>query len=147
MKYLKLFENMFGPTEPERISHREFHSSYNKPIDSFTKEELLYLESVFDRNRRKIDSVEYNNRVTFMYNKFTLDKEQLPNNFAFFLYPNGENGQPICFECYKHFDYWYYVRIFQGDDIFDEENTIDGFSEYYECDEFDSLKLLIDKWL
>ena len=146
MKYLKLFENMFGPAEPERISHGDFHTQ-KKPIDSFTEEELLYLESIFDRNRRKIDSVEYNNRATFMYNKFTLDKEEVPDNFAVFLYPSGENGQLICFECYKHQDYWYDVVISQESDEYDEDDTIPGFSEYWRCDEFDSLKILIDKWL
>jgi|LakMenEpi03Aug12_release.lakeMendotaPanAssembly.Ray.scaffolds.fasta_scaffold384670_3 hypothetical protein len=146
MKYLKLFESMFGTAEPERVSYDEFHSQ-RKSTDSFTKEELLYLESVFDRNRRKIDSVEYNNRATFMYNKFTLDKEEVPNNFAVFLYPNGQNGQPICFECYKHQDYWYDVVISQESDYYDEDDTIPGFSEYWRCDEFDSLKKLLDKWL
>ena len=146
MKYLKLFENMFGPAEPERISYDEFHSQ-KKPIDSFTEEELLYLESVFDRNRRKIDNVEYNNRATFMYNKFTLDKEEVPNIFAVFMYPSGENGQLICFECYKYQDYWYDVVISQESDYYDEDDIIPGFSEYWRCDEFDSLKKLLDKWL
>jgi hypothetical protein len=147
MKYLKRFESLFGTAEPERISHREFHSSYDKPIDSFIEKELLYLESVFDGNRKKIEDVEYNNRATFMYNKFTPDKKELPDNFAIYIYPNGENSQLICFECYKHQDDWYDVVISQMSDEYDEDNPIPGFSEYWKCDEFDSLKILIDKWL
>jgi hypothetical protein len=146
MKYLKLFESMFGPDEPERISYEDFYPE-KKPRDYFTEKELLYLESIFDRNRRKIDSVEYKNRATFMYNKFTLDKEEVPDNFAVFLYPSGENGQLICFECYKHQDYWYDVVISQASDEYDEDHTIPGFSQYWRCDEFDSLKILIDKWI
>ena len=146
MKYLKLFESMFGPAEPKKISYEDFYPE-KKPRDYFTEKELLYLESVFERNRIKIEDVEYNNRSNFIYNRFTSDKEELPDNFVIYMYSNGGNSNLICFDCYKHKDDWYYVRIFQGDDIFDEENTIDGFSEYYECDEFDSLKILLDKWL
>ena len=105
------------------------------------------LESVFDRNRRKIDNVEYNNLGNFMYRKFTLDKEKFPNNFIVFIYPSGDNGQLICFECYKHQDDWYYVVISQDSDDNDEDDIIPGFAEYWRCDEFDSLKILIDKWL
>ena len=158
MKYLKLFESLFGPAEPERVSYGEFHSQ-RKPIDSFTEKELLYLESVFDRNRKKIESVEYNNGGNFIYNKFTLDKEIIPNIFAVFLYPNGENSNLICFQCYKHQDDWFDVVISQDSDEYDEIETVShhyyivkdpiipGFSQYWRCDEFDSLKILIDKWL
>ena len=146
MKYLKKFESIFGTAEPEKISYEDFYPQKN-PRDSFTEQELLYLESIFEGNRKKIEDVEYNNRSNFIYNRFTSDKEELPDNFVIYMYPNGGNSNLICFDCYKHKDDWYYVRIFQGDDIFDEENAIDGFSEYYECDEFDSLKKLIDKWL
>jgi hypothetical protein len=146
MKYLKRFESMFGPAEPERVSYDDFYPQ-RKPIDTFTEKELLYLESVFDRNRKKIDDVEYNKRATFMYNKFTPDKKEFPNHFAIFMYPDGDNGQLICFECYKHQDDWYYVVISQDSDEYEDDSTIPGFSQYWRCDEFDSLKILIDKWL
>ena len=146
MKYLKLFENMFGTAEPERITYDVFYPS-KSPSSSFTKKELSYLESVFDTNSEKISDVEYNKRATFMYNKFTLDKEELPDNFVVYLYSNSQNGEFVNFECYKHIDNWYDVAITQSNDEFDESIIIPGFSEYWRCDEFDSLKKLIDKWL
>ena len=82
-----------------------------------------------------------------MYNKFTLDKEELPDNFVVYLYSNTQNGEFVNFECYKHIDDWYDVVITQSNDEFDESIIIPGFSEYWRCDEFDSVKKLIDKWL
>ena len=146
MKYLKRFESIFGPAEPERISYDEFWSQ-NKSNVSFTEKELLYLESIFEKNRKKIEGVEYSNRHNFIYNKFTLDKKEVPNIFAIFLYPTGENSQLICFECYKVTDEWYDVVISQDSDEYEDDPTIPGFDEYWRCDEFDSLKILIDKWL
>lgn len=146
MRYLKKFESLFGPAEPERISYEDFYPP-KSPRDSFDEQELLYLESIFDKNRKKIDWVEYNNRSNFMYNRFTLDKEEVPDNFSVYMYSVGANANLICFDCYKYIDDWYYVCIYQGDDIFDEENVIEGFREFYRCDEFDSLKKLLDKWL
>ena len=146
MKYLKLFESLFGPAEPERLSFAEFHSQ-KKPIDSFTEKELLYLEAVFDKSRKKIESVEYNNGPKFIYNKFTLDKEIIPNIFSVFLYSNSKNGQPIYIGCYKHIDHWYDVVISQDEDQDYNYNIRPGFSQYWRCDEFDSLKILLSKWL
>jgi len=146
MKYLKLFESLFGPAEPERVSFAEFHSQ-KKPIDSFTEKELLYLEAVFDKSRKKIESVEYNNGHEFIYNKFTLDKEIIPNIFSVFLYSNSKNGQPIYIGCYKHIDHWYDVVISQDEDQDYNYNIRPGFSQYWRCDEFDSLKILLSKWL
>ena len=134
---------MFGPAEPERVSYDDFYPQ-RKPIDTFTEKELLYLESVFDRNRKKIEAVEYNNGGNFIYNKFTLDKKELPDNFIVFLYSNTQNGELIT--CYKHTDDWYYVCITQENDH-DRFEVYPGFKEYWRCDEFDSLKILIDKWL
>ena len=146
MKYLKKFESLFGTAEPEMISEEDFNLAI-KGRCAFTEKELLYLESIFDKNRKKIDWVEYNKRSNFMYNRFTLDKEEVPDNFSVYMYSVGANANLICFDCYKHLDEWYYVCIYQGDDIFDEENVIEGFREYWRCDEFDSLKILLDKWL
>ena len=146
MKYLKKFESLFGPAEPERISYLDFHKDVKEKC-AFTEQELLYLESIFSKNRKKIDDVEYNKGASFIYNRFTLDKEEVPDNFVVYIYSIGANANYILFDCYKHIDDWYYVYIYQGDDIFDEENVIEGFSEYWRCDEFDSLKILLDKWL
>ena len=146
MKYLKKFESLFGPAEPERISYDDFYPE-KSPRDSFTENELIYLQSIFDANSEKISDVEYNKRATFMYNKFTLDKEVVPDNFIVFLYSNTQNGELITFECYKHTDDWYYVCISQPNDEYYEGLFNPGFTEYWRCDEFDSLKKLLDKWL
>lgn len=146
MKYLKKFESLFGVAEPERITYDDFYPEKN-PRDSFTEKELLYLESIFDANRKKIDGVGYYKGGTFMYSKFTLDKEELPDNFIVFLYSNTQNGEPITFECYKHTDDWFYVCISQERDTYDDDLFHPGFSEYYRCDEFDSLKKLLDRWI
>ena len=145
MRYLKKFESLFGTAEPERISYDDFYPA-KSPRDFFTEQELLYLQSIFDKNRKKIDDVEFNNRSNFMYNRFTLDKEEVPDNFIVFLYSNTQNGELITFECYKHTDDWYYVCITQENDH-DRFEVHPGFKEYWRCDEFDSLKKLLDKWL
>ena len=155
MKYLKLFENMFGPAEPERVSYDDFYPEKN-PSDSFTEKELLYLESVFKKNRKKIEGIEYSKGGAFMYNRYTsvdgnlvdLEKE-LPDMFSLFLYSDVENSHPICFACYKHVDDWFDVAISQPSDYYDyySNNIIPGFDEYWRCDEFDSLKILLNKWL
>ena len=146
MKYLKKFESLFGTAEPERITYDDFYPE-KSPRDSFTENELIYLQSIFDANSEKISDVEYNKRATFMYNKFTLDKEEVPDNFIVFLYSNTQNGELITFECYKHEDEWYYVCISQPNDVYDDDLINPGFTEYWRCDEFDSLKKLLDKWL
>ncbi len=145
MKYLKKFESLFGTAEPERITYEEFHKDVKEKC-AFTEQELLYLESIFSKNRKKIDDVEYNNGSNFIYNRFTLDKEEVPDNFIVFLYSNTQNGELITFDCYKHTDDWYYVCITQENDH-DRFEVHPGFKEYYRCDEFDSLKKLLDKWL
>ena len=145
MKYLKKFESLFGPAEPERITYDDFYPA-KSPRDSFTENELIYLQSIFDKNRKKIDDVEFNNRSNFMYNRFTLDKEEVPDNFIVFLYSNTQNGELITFDCYKHTDDWYYVCITQENDH-DRFEVHPGFKEYWRCDEFESLKKLLDKWL
>ena len=142
MKYLKKFESLFGTAEPERISYDDFYPA-KSPRDSFTEKELIYLQSIFDANSGKISDIEYNKRATFIYNRFTLDKEEVPDNFIVFLYSNTQNIELITFDCYKHEDDWYYVCITQeSDDLFDPV-----IREYWRCDEFDSLKKLLDKWL
>ena len=146
MKYLKKFESLFGPAEPERITYDDFYPA-KSPRDSFTENELIYLQSIFDKNRKKIDDVEFNNRSGFMYNRFTLDKEEVPDNFIVFLYSNTQNGELITFDCYKHTDDWYYVCVSQPNDVYDDDLINPGFTEYWRCDEFDSLKILLDKWL
>ena len=146
MRYLKKFESLFGPAEPERISYEDFYPP-KSPRDSFAEQELLYLESIFDKNRKKIDDVEFNKRSNFMYNRFTLDKEEVPDNFIVFLYSNTQNGELITFDCYKHTDDWYYVCISQPNDVYDDDLFNPGFTEFWRCDEFDSLKKLLDKWL
>jgi hypothetical protein len=145
MKYLKKFESLFGTAEPERITYDDFYPE-KSPRDSFTENELIYLQSIFDANSEKISDVEYNKRATFMYNKFTLDKEEVPDNFMVILYSNTQNGELITFECYKHEDDWYYVCITQENDH-ERFEVHPGFKEYWRCDEFDSLKKLLDKWL
>ena len=52
MRYLKKFESLFGPAEPERISYEDFYPAKG-PSDSFTENELIYLQSIFDKNRKK----------------------------------------------------------------------------------------------
>ena len=143
MKYLKRFESLFGTAEePEKITYDVFYPA-KSPSSSFTEKELIYLQSIFDANSGKISEVEYNKRATFIYSKFTLDKEEVPDNFIVFLYSNTQNGELITFDCYKHEDDWYYISITQeSDDLF--EPVI---REYWRCDEFDSLKKLLDKWL
>jgi hypothetical protein len=147
MKYLKKFESLFGTAEPEKISYEDFHKDVKTRCD-FTKNELLYLESIFDSNSEKISDVEYVKGARFIYNKFTSDKTELPDNFIVFLYSNTQNGELIQFDCYKHTDEWYYVWISQEDnDHYDDDLFKPGFKEYWRCDEFDSLKILLDKWL
>jgi hypothetical protein len=146
MRYLKKFESLFGTAEPERITYDDFYPE-KTPRASFTEKELLYLESLFERNGKKIGDVEYNKGATFMYSEFTLDKEEFPNNFMVSLYSNTQNGEPIYFECYKHLDDWYDVCISQANDEYDEDLFNPGFTEYWRCDEFDSLKKLLDKWI
>ena len=145
MKHLKKFENLFGPVKPEMISYEDFHTQKTSR-EAFTEDELLYLQSIFDKNRKKIDDIEYNKGASFIYNRFTLDKEEVPDNFIVFLYSNTQNGELITFDCYKHTDDWYYVCITQENDheLFEVHP---GFKEYWRCDEFDSLKKLLDKWL
>ena len=142
MKYLKRFESLFGPAEPERISFDDFYQ-VDSPSSSFTEKELLYLESIFDANHEKISDVEYVKGAHFIYNKFTSGKTEFPDNFIVFIYSNKQNGELIGFDCYKHAGDWYYVWISQGSDGPFEP----GFKEAWKCDEFDSLKKLLDKWL
>ena len=145
MKHLKRFESLFGPPKPEMISYEDFYTQKTSR-EAFTEDELLYLESIFDINRKKIYDIEYLKRATFIYNKFTSDKEELPDNFVICLYSNSQNGEFITFECYKHEDDWYYICISQESDTYDDEQ-ISGFTEYYRCSEFDSLEILLNKWL
>ena len=51
MKYLKRFESLFGTAEPEKISYDDFYPQ-KKSRDFFTEKELLYLESIFSKNRK-----------------------------------------------------------------------------------------------
>jgi hypothetical protein len=144
MKYLKKFESLFGTAEPEKIDREEFHS-HHKSVD-FSVIELEYLESLFDENHTKIQDVEYYIGPRFIYNKFKKDKHEFPNMFYLFMYPIGENEEIILLECYKCEDDWFFVTISQ-DNYHEREGLIPGFREYWRCDEFDSLKKLLDKWL
>ena len=144
MKYLKLFENMFGPAEPKRITSDQFIGRRrNLGNDFFSKQEQEKLIHLMERNGYEYvnhdewedlgwDQTEgkYNIGVTYLY-------------FNFFV---GDEGNPHPYEVAlrKCQDDYFLIAIYQ-DDWNDRGEYYPGYDEYYECDGFECAYELLKK--
>jgi hypothetical protein len=144
MKYLKLFENMFGPAEPKRITSNQFigrrRELGNESFSELEKEQLINLmkrngyEYVTDDEWQDLgwDQTEgkYTIGVTYLY-------------FNFFVGYEG-NPQPYEVALRKCGDEFFFIAIYQ-DDWNDRGEYYKAYDEYYECDGFECAFELVKK--
>ena len=147
MKYLKLFENMFGPDEPRKIDINEWNKSLRSlGKDFFTKKERENLiELLESSDREHMTEEEWGEmsphektdyyRIGLTYLSFYIPTYDLPTY---------DGGNPNPYEVYvrKCTDGWFLVSFYQGDWDRDE-GYFEGYFEYYECDGFDCLLNLL----
>ena len=145
MKYLKLFESMFGPVEPKRITSDQFVTRKRQlGNDFFTKSE----------HRKLIDLMEYNGYeyVTddiwqdLVWNQ-TEGKYNIGVTYLYFNFFVGDEGNPQPYEVAlrKLQDDYFLIAIYQEEWDGDDDEYYSGYDEYYECDGFDCTYELLKK--
>jgi len=143
MKYLKLFESMFGPDEAKQISGDEWSRKVRSGKDYFTKSEHKTLIDLMEKNgRENLTQDEWDN----------LGWSEKLDNFVigltyitYYIESGDDNPNPIEVHIQKCPDEWFMVSFYQdewdGDD--DDTNYYHDYEEYYECDGFDSVSNLL----
>jgi hypothetical protein len=145
MKYLKLFESIFGAAEPKRITSVQFVTRKKQlGNDFFTKSEHRELIDIMERNGYEYvtndiwqDLVwnqtegKYNIGVTYLY-------------FNFFVGDEG-NPQPYEVALRKLQDDYFLIAIYQEEWDGDDDEYYSGYDEYYECDGFECAFELLKK--
>ncbi len=142
MKYLKLFELFDSIPEPELfydgskpISPTNDYTKYNNYFDlklPWDENEKEYFGNIIERNKSKI----YESGYSAVYRREGITM------FYIMLYPVGSNSNFIELYVHKLEDDYYFAQVIQT-----EDEGGDRIDLRYMCDGFDSLKILIDKWL
>ena len=142
MKYLKLFESMFGPGESKQISQGQWSRKIKSGKDFFTKSEHKNLIDLMESSGREHiqEEVVWDN----------LGWSEKLDNFVIGLtyltyYIRGGDVNPVPIEVHVHKcpDEWFMVSFYQ-DEYQDEDGEIyHEYEEYYECDGFDSVLNLL----
>ena len=145
MKYLKLFESMFGPVEPKRITSDQFVTKKRQlGNDFFTKSE----------HQKLIDLMEYSGREHMQEEEWeNLGWSEKMDNFhmgltylSFYIESDSDNPNPYGVDIIKCEDEWFMVSFYQEDwDGHEPYQGEEGYEEYYECDGFDCLLNLLKK--
>jgi hypothetical protein len=141
MKYLKLFESMFGPVEATQVSRNDWSKRINSGKDYFTKSEHKTLIDLMEKSdRENLTKEEWDN----------LGWSEKKDNFVigltflnYYIGSGDDNPVPIEVSIIKCQDDWFMVSFYQ--DVYqDEEGEVYyGYEEYYECDGIDSLLNLL----
>ena len=145
MKYLKLFENMFGPAEPKRITSDQFID--RKRLlgnDFFTKSEHRELIDIMERNGYEyVTGDEWQDLV---WNQ-TEGKYNIGVNYLYFNFFVGDEGNPQPYEVAlrKLQDDYFLIGFYQEEWDGDDDEYYSGYDEYYECDGFDCTYELLKK--
>lgn len=141
MKYLKLFESMFGPDEAKQISQGEWSRRIKSGKDYFTKSEHKTLIDLMEKSgHENLTQDEWDN----------LGWSEKLDNFVigityltYYIGSSDDNLVPIEVHVQKCPDEWFMVSFYQ-DEYQDEDGEIySEYEEYYECDGFDSVLNLL----
>ncbi len=135
MKYLKLFESMFGPAEAKQISQGEWSRKVRSGKDFFTKSEHKTLIDLMEKSgRENMQEEVWDNLV---WNE-KLDNFVIGLTFLTYYIRGGDvNPVPIEVHLHKCPDEWFMVSFYK-DDYGDYEGNMYGtYEEYYECDGFE----------
>jgi hypothetical protein len=141
MKYLKLFESMFGPDEAKQISERQWSIKIKSGKDFFTKSEWRTLVDLMKSSgRENLTQDEWDN----------LGWSEKLDNFVIGItyltyYIRGGDVNPVPIEVHvqKCPDEWFMVSFYQ-DEYQDEEGEVYyEYEEYYECDGFECVLNLL----
>jgi hypothetical protein len=135
VKYLKLFESMFGPAEAKQISQGEWSRKVRSGKDFFTKSEHKTLIDLMEKSgRENMQEEVWDNLV---WNE-KLDNFVIGLTFLTYYIRGGDvNPVPIEVHLHKCPDEWFMVSFYK-DDYGDYEGNMYGtYEEYYECDGFE----------
>jgi hypothetical protein len=146
MKYLKLFENMFGPDEPKQINQREWVAKMKSlGRDFFSKTEIQTLVDLMENSGREhMQEEEWENLGW----SEKMDNFHMGLTYLSFYLPtyDGSNPNPYGVDITKCKDEWFMVSFYQEDwDGHEPYQGEEGYEEYYECDGFDCLLNLLKK--
>jgi hypothetical protein len=143
MKYLKRFENIFGPDEPKKINQREWVAKMKSlGRDFFSKTEMQTLVDLMENSGREhMQEEEWENLGW----SEKMDNFHIGLTYLSFYLPtyDGSNPNPYGVDITKCKDEWFMVSFYQEDWEAGEEEQ--GYEEYYECDGFDCLLNLLKK--
>ena len=141
MKYLKLFESMFGPAEAKQISQGQWSKKIKSGKDFFTKSEHKTLIDLMEKSGREYVTEEDWDKLAWSEK---LDNFVIGLTFLTYYIGSGDdNPVPVEVHLQKCPDEWFMVSFYQ-DDYGDYEGNVYGtYEEYYECDGFDSLLNLL----
>jgi len=141
MKYLKLFESMFGPAEAKQISQGEWSRRIKYGKDFFSESEHRTLIDLMEKSGRESVTEEDWHKLAWSEK---LDNFVVGLTFLTYYIGSGDdNPVPVEVHIQKCPDEWFMVSFFQ-DDYGDYEGNIYGpYEEYYECDGFDSVLNLL----
>ena len=141
MKYLKLFENMFGPAEPTQISQGQWSRKIKSGKDFFTKSEHQALIDLMEKSgRENLTQDEWDNLGwSEKLDNFVIGLTYL----TYYIGSGDDNPVPIEVHVQKCPDEWFMVSFYQ-DEYQDEEGEIYyEYEEYYECDGFECVLNLL----
>jgi len=140
MKYLKLFENMFGPAEAKQISGGEWSRKVRSGKDYFTKSEHKTLIDLMEKSGREHIQEEWDNLGWGE----KLDNFHIGLTYLTYYIRSGDvNPVPIEVHIQKCQDEWFMVSFYQ-DEYQDEEGEVYyEYEEYYECDGFECVLNLL----
>jgi hypothetical protein len=145
MKYLKKFENIFGPDEPKQINQREWVAKIKSSgRDFFSKTEMQTLVDLMDNSDRgymedeEWDNLGWSQRIDYYQIGLTY--------LTFYIKSDDDNPNPYEVHVHKSKDEWFMVSFYQDDwDGHEPYQGEEGYEEYYECDGFDCLLNLLKK--
>ncbi len=145
MKYLKLFESMFGDAEPKRITSSQFIDRKRElGNDFFTQYEHKELIDLMKRNGYEyVSDSEWQDLV---WNQ-TEGKYNIGVTYLYFNFFVGDEGNPHPYEVAlrKLQDRFFLIAIYQEEWDGDDDEYYSGYDEYYECDDFKCAFELIKK--
>jgi hypothetical protein len=145
MKYLKKFEGIFGPAEPEKKSQREWVEKVRSlGRDFFSKTEMQTLVDLMENSGREhMQEEEWENLGWSQ----KMDYYQIGLTYLSFYLPtyDGSNPNPYGVDITKCEDEWFMVSFYQDGGQDEEGEIYYEYEEYYECDGFDCTYELLKK--
>ena len=142
MKYLKLFESMFGPAEAKQISGGEWSRKVRSGKDYFTKSEHKTLIDLMEKSgRENLTQDEWDNLGW----SEKLDNFVIGLTYLTYYIGSSYDNNPIPIEVHvqKCPDEWFMVSFYQDGGQDEEGEIYYEYEEYYECDGFDSVLNLL----